>query len=123
MAIVLQKDMRKADTVYGRVFSQGRYLGDFVCDLGFLPNSNFSGGVYSLLNSMYSDDAIDVLDTTGRTVATLTHRKSSSSKLCILVGSDGLTFRPCKSSFEAIKERFELGESVLVIREPLVMRA
>lgn len=123
MAIVLQNDMRKADTVYGRVFSQGRYLGDFSCDLGCVPSQLFSSGIYSLICSMYSDDAIDVLDTTGRTIATLTHRKSSSSKLCILVGLDGLTFRPCKSSFEAIKDRFELGESVLVIREPLVMRA
>ena len=123
MAIVLQKDRRVADSILGRVFCDGRYYGDFSVDSGCNPTSSFEAGCYSLISSIYSDDAVDVLDTKGRTVATLTYRKPSVSKLCILVGQEGLTFRTCKRSFEAIKELYEGGSARLVIREPLVMKA
>lgn len=119
MAIVLQKDMRRGDTVLGRVFCNGRYYGDFSVDLP--ENVKIGSGKYSLHDSLYGEDYIDLVNRDGNTVATLSH-KSSVAKLSILVGLDGLTFRAYKETYAVIKELYECGENVLVIREPLAMR-
>ncbi|MEG1728746.1 MAG: hypothetical protein RR280_04305 [Bacteroidaceae bacterium] len=122
MAIVLQKDSRKVDEIHGRVFCNGRYYGDFVVDLGLSSSKTFEEGVYCLHDSLYGEGAIDVVDTKGRTIASLSYKRSSSHRLCVMVGSDGLVFRPSKSGFEAIKELYTEGSNVLVIREPLTMK-
>ena len=121
MAIVLQKDMRKVDSILGRVFCNGRYYGDFAAILNDTVKDPLIPGIYSLHDSLYGDSYVDVVNRDGNTIATLGH-KGSTAKLSILVGLDGLSFRASSSAFAAIKGLYELGECRLVVREPLTMR-
>lgn len=119
MAIVLQKDMRKSDTILGRVFCNGRYYGDFSVDLN--GRQTLGSGKYSLHDSLHGDSYLDVVNRDGNTIATLSHR-NSIAKMSILLGVDGLTFRTQAATYEIIKELYEMGENLLVVREPLTMK-
>lgn len=121
MAIVLQQDQRKTDSIYGRVFCQGRYYGDFKVVLYSGAKGRFKADVYSLMESDHGEDFIDVLNRDGTLVTTLGFKEAGVCGSTILVGHDGLAFKASYPTFLKLRDVFEAGDNCLVIRDPLLM--